>query len=142
MPKQIEPVVPGACSKPLNIHEFEAYARTYLPKNAYDYYRSGANDMQTLKENEQAFSRLRIMPRMMRDMSNIDLSCSVLGHPVQSPIGVSPTAMHRMAHPEGELATARACAKAQNCMILSSLSSTSIEVCVLVVQQTDAAIHD
>ena len=122
-------VVPGTCSDPLSIDEFEQYAETYLPKNAFDYYASGANDNQSLQENRSAFSRLRIMPRVMRDVSNIDMSTTILGEKIQLPICAAPTAMHKMAHPEGECGTAIACARAMTGMILSSLSSTALEVC-------------
>lgn len=121
-------IAPGACSQPLNVDEFEEYARRYLPKNAYDYYASGANDNQSLRENKGAFKRLRIMPRVMRDVSTIDMSCTVLGKRIEFPICAAPTAMHKMAHKDGEEGTARACAQAKTCMILSSLSSTALEV--------------
>jgi len=94
-------------SKMLCIDDFEKHALEVLSKPARDYYKSGANDEQTLRENRNAFSRLRIRPRFLRDVSNRDLSTTILGHSVSLPICASPTAMQRMAHPLGETATAK-----------------------------------
>jgi len=73
----------------------------------YDYYRSGATDEQTLMDNVEAFRRIRIRPRVLTGISKADTSTTILGNPVSSPILVAPTAMQRMAHHEGEKATAR-----------------------------------
>ncbi|XP_072165889.1 2-Hydroxyacid oxidase 1-like [Diadema setosum] len=109
------------------LQDLEDYAGKHLAKNAYDYYRSGANDEQTLHDNRAAFQRLRIRPRILRDVSVRDLSTTVLGQPLPFPIAIAPTAMQRMAHPEGELATARAATAAGTGMILSSWATSSIE---------------
>lgn len=92
----------GAGPAPLNVAEYERYAKEVLPKNAHDYYASGSNDMITLRENRDAFSRLRIIPRILVDVSNIDCGTTVLGEKVSSPICIAPTAMQQMAHPDGE----------------------------------------
>ncbi|KJE92024.1 peroxisomal glycolate oxidase [Capsaspora owczarzaki ATCC 30864] len=111
------------------IDELEQHARTHLPKNAFDYYSSGANDQRTLAENRAAFYRLRFLPRILRDVSQVDLGVSLLNgtQTLASPICIAPTAMQRMAHPDGEIATARAAAASESLMILSSWSTTSIE---------------
>eukprot|EP01137_Pigoraptor_chileana_P032078 Opistho-2@20888 len=109
------------------IADMEAHARAHLPKSVYDYYASGANDGQTLRENSNAFQRLRFRPRMLRDVSSLDLSTTILGEKISMPICASPTAMQRMAHPDGESATGRASAHLNTCMILSSIATTSIE---------------
>jgi len=80
-----------------------------------------------LRENRAAFSRIRLRPRILVDVSNIDLATSVLGFQIDMPIMVAPTALHKLAHPEGELATARAAAAANTLMVLSSSSSCSME---------------
>lgn len=67
--------------------------------------------MITLRENREAFARLRIMPRILVDVRKISTETTVLGDAVASPICVAPTAMQQMAHPDGERATARAAAK-------------------------------
>jgi isopentenyl diphosphate isomerase/L-lactate dehydrogenase-like FMN-dependent dehydrogenase len=96
---------------PLNLAEYEKFARNTLPRNANDYYASGSNDMITLRENRYAYSRLRILPRVLIDVSKIDTKLTILGDPVDSPVLVAPTAMQQMAQPEGEIATAKACAR-------------------------------
>jgi len=124
-----EPVKTPAASgwEPVNLREYEAYAKEYLPKNAFDYYASGANDMVTLRENRAAYMRLRLRPRVLRDVSQVDISTTVLGDKVASPICVAPTAMQRMAHDQGECANARACAREGTLMTLSSWSTTALE---------------
>ncbi|GJJ76216.1 (S)-2-hydroxy-acid oxidase [Entomortierella parvispora] len=112
---------------PISIADLEHNAYSTLALNALDYYRSGANDMQTLKDNQEAFSRLRLRPRILRDVSKVSTETTLLGHTVSSPICIAPTAMQRLANDEGEKATARAAAKAKKCMILSSWSTTSAE---------------
>lgn len=85
--------------------------------------------MHTLGENTRAFQRLKIMPRVLKDVETIDTKVQLFGKTILSPICIAPTAMHKMAHPSGELGTAKAAFEENTCMILSSLSSTSIEVC-------------
>ena len=133
MSKPIGPVeeqyktVSGSGPTPINIAEYERYAKDNLPRNAHDYYASGANDMITLRENRDAFSRLRIVPKILVDVTKIDTSTTILGERVASPICIAPTAMQKMAHIDGELATARAAAKSDTLMTLSSWSTTSLE---------------
>ncbi|KAF9142148.1 Hydroxyacid oxidase 1, partial [Linnemannia schmuckeri] len=112
---------------PISIADLEHNAHTTMALNALDYYRSGANDMQTLKDNQDAYNRLRLRPRILRDVSKVDTTTTLLGHTVASPICIAPTAMQRLANDAGEKATARAAAKAKKCMILSSWSTTSAE---------------
>ncbi|KAK2384003.1 Lactoylglutathione lyase, variant 2 [Trifolium repens] len=110
-----------------NVSEYEAIAKQKLPKMVYDYYASGAEDQWTLKENRNAFSRILFRPRILRDVSKIDLTTNVLGFNISMPIMIAPTAMQKMAHPEGEYATARAASKAGTIMTLSSWGTSSVE---------------
>ncbi|KAG6545200.1 hypothetical protein Mapa_013312 [Marchantia paleacea] len=110
-----------------NVSEYEEVAKQKLPKMVYDYYASGAEDQWTLKENRHAFERIRFRPRILIDVTNVDTSTTILGHRVSMPIMVAPTAMQRMAHPEGELATARAVASHDTIMTLSSWATSSVE---------------
>jgi (S)-2-hydroxy-acid oxidase len=64
------------------------------------------------------------MPRMMIDVSRLNLATTVLGHDISMPIGISPTAMQRMAHPDGECASARAAEKAGTVFMLSTISTS------------------
>jgi 4-hydroxymandelate oxidase len=111
----------------IEIMDFEAPARANLSKMAYDYYASGANDQITLRENIDAFARWQLHPRMMVDVSHIDLSLTLFGQAHSLPLVIAPTAFQRMAHPDGEIATARAAAAQGVGMGLSTIASTSLE---------------
>ncbi|XP_063040752.1 hydroxyacid oxidase 1 [Engraulis encrasicolus] len=113
--------------KPVCVADFELHARRTLPKAVFDYYVSGADEQETLSDNVAAFSRWRFFPRVLRDVSAVDLSTEVLGQTVSMPICVAATAMQRMAHPEGETATVRACHSAGVGMMLSSWATSTIE---------------
>ncbi|XP_028232601.1 (S)-2-hydroxy-acid oxidase GLO1-like isoform X1 [Glycine soja] len=110
-----------------NVTEYEAIAKEKLPKMVYDFYASGAEDQWTLKENRNAFSRILFQPRILIDVSKIDLTTTVMGFKISMPIMIAPTAMQKMAHPEGELATARAASAAGTIMTLSSTATSSVE---------------
>lgn len=111
----------------MNVDEYEVLAKRRMPKMVFDYFANGSEDQVSLRENRTAFSRIRLRPRILVDVSNIDLATSVLGFQIDMPIMVAPTALHKLAHPDGELATARAAAAANTLMILSSSSSCSME---------------
>lgn len=116
------------CSEALVcLRDFEKYAQKHLNANARDYYFSGANDEVTLKENVEAFRRLKLRPRCLRDVSKRDLSVTILGNKITFPVGISPSAMQRMAHPNGEVATAKAAAFVGTVMTLSTIATSSIE---------------
>ncbi|CAL9055560.1 glycolate oxidase 1-like [Musa acuminata AAA Group] len=110
-----------------NVCEYEEIAKQKLPKMIYDYYASGAEDQWTLKENRNAFSRILFRPRILIDVSNIDMTTTVLRFNISMPIMIAPTAMQKMAHPEGEYATARAASAANTIMTLSSWATSSVE---------------
>lgn len=114
-------------AEPVNVNEFSALARNVLPKMIYDFYAGGAEDEWTLRENVAAFQRIRLRPRVLVDVSNVDLSTTILGFKISAPIMIAPTAMHKLAHPEGELATARAAAAAGTIMVLSFSSTSTVE---------------
>ncbi len=112
---------------PINLLEYEQRAEQRLERSAFGYYVSGAHDELTLRDNRSAFGRWRIAYRVLVDVSTRVMSTTVLGSPVSMPVLVAPTAFQRMAHPEGELATARAAGSAGTIMMLSSLSTTAVE---------------
>ncbi|KAL3511593.1 hypothetical protein ACH5RR_024310 [Cinchona calisaya] len=114
-------------TEPVNATEFQELARQALPKMYYDYYAGGAEDQYTLKENVEAFRRITIRPRILVDVSKVDLSTSILGYKTSAPIMIAPTGMHKLAHPEGEVATARAAAACNTIMALSFSSSCTLE---------------
>ncbi|MEA2562288.1 MAG: 4-hydroxymandelate oxidase [Acidobacteriota bacterium] len=115
---------------PVNITDFEALAREVLSREAYDYYAGGSQDEVTLRENRAAYDRVSLAYRVLVDVSRRDMTTTVLGQQVAMPILVAPTAFHRLATPEGELATARAAGAAGTIMILSTLSTSPIEAVV------------
>ena len=114
-------------SSPLNIQEMEGLAREKLPPEIFDYYAGGAWDLQTLHENLNAYRRLRIHYRVLRDVSHRSTACEIFGLTLPMPILAAPTAFHRLAHPDGELATARGVGAAKTLMVLSSLSTCLLE---------------
>jgi isopentenyl diphosphate isomerase/L-lactate dehydrogenase-like FMN-dependent dehydrogenase len=111
----------------LNLLELERGAAAVLDGAAYDYYRSGAGDELTLARNRSAFAEIALLPRVLVDVSAVDLATEALGSPMAHPIALAPTAFHRMAHPDGEVETARGAAAADAVMCLSSLSNMPLE---------------
>ena len=111
----------------VTVEDFQERARELLPRSVYDYYAGGAGDEWTLRENRAAFERFALIPRVLVDVSTVDVSTTVLGREISLPVLAAPTALHRMAHPDGELATARACREAGTVMTVSTLASSTIE---------------
>ncbi|XP_077527666.1 2-Hydroxyacid oxidase 1-like [Haemaphysalis longicornis] len=109
------------------LEDIERMAVAKLDPGPRAYYTMGADQEQTLAENKLAFKRLRLLPRLLRGVAKRNLETSVLGQKISMPIGISPTALHRMAHPDGELATAKAAGAAGTVMVLSLSSTTSME---------------
>lgn len=106
-------------------YEEEAFKR--LPKEALDYYRSGADEQTTLQDNRLAFKRWKLLPRFLRDVSNVDMSVEVFGEKIACPIGASPTAMHRLAHADAEIGSVKGVGAIKSILTLSTLSTTKIE---------------
>ncbi|KAF6233357.1 hypothetical protein HO173_008289 [Letharia columbiana] len=111
----------------LTIAELEKHAELRMNKQTRDYYNEGADSGSTLRENTTAYGKYRIRPRVLRDISLIDSSVSIWGACNSVPIGVAPTAMQCLAHPDGEIATAKACKEAGIAMGLSSFATSTIE---------------
>ena len=111
----------------LNIFDYEELARRKLSKPFFEYIAGGADDETTLRRNREAFERIELSPRALVDVSHVDLTTSVLGQAVEMPVLLAPVAVQRLAHPEGELATAGAAAQAGTIMTLSTMASASIE---------------
>ena len=109
----------------INVDDFEAAARERLDPGAYGYIAGGAGDEHTMRRNRAAFERWELRPRVLVDVSVVSTNTTVLGTEVALPVLVAPTAFQRLAHPEGEAATARAAAAAGTVMTLSTLSSVT-----------------
>jgi len=120
---------------PLNLHEFEAAAQARLPRMVYDYFAGGANDELLLRTTRTAWDATQLRYRVMRDVSDRSLACSVLGQPLEWPVMVAPMALQQMAHADGELATARAANRTATAMVLSTLSNTAVESVRAALQQ-------
>jgi isopentenyl diphosphate isomerase/L-lactate dehydrogenase-like FMN-dependent dehydrogenase len=95
-----------------------------LPPGTYGYYAGGAGDERTLEANVAAYGRHHLRPRVLVDVSATSAATTVLGTPVSMPLLVAPTALQRMAHPDGEPGTARAAAAAGTIFTLSTLASS------------------
>jgi isopentenyl diphosphate isomerase/L-lactate dehydrogenase-like FMN-dependent dehydrogenase len=113
--------------QPINLFEFEEIARERLPKEEYDYIAGGATDEISVDRNRRAFASWAFRPRVLRDVSKLDLSTSVLGTEVSLPVLIAPCGGHKRAHPEGELATYRAAAACGTILAVSANSNTSFE---------------
>jgi 4-hydroxymandelate oxidase len=111
----------------LSPRELEVQARERLDRAVYDYFAGGADDEITLRENETAFGALRLVPRVLRGSGDRELGVTLLGSRASMPVLVAPTAFHRLAHPDGELATARAVAAAGTIMVVSMAATVEVE---------------
>ncbi|HEX2088237.1 MAG TPA: alpha-hydroxy acid oxidase [Solirubrobacteraceae bacterium] len=114
----------------VNVADFERRAAELLDPGVHGYYAGGAGDERTLRDNVAAFGRYRLRPRVLVDVSGVSAATTVAGSEVSMPLLVAPTALHRLAHPDGEPATARAAAAAGTIFTLSTLAtSRPREVC-------------
>src|SRR2546426_9013795 len=113
--------------KPVNLLEYEELARRKLPREIFAFIAGGAEDELTLGRNREAFERISLLPRVLVDVSSVDLSTHVLGQRIALPVLLAPVALQRVAHPNGELATARAAAAAGTIMVLSTMASASLD---------------
>jgi isopentenyl diphosphate isomerase/L-lactate dehydrogenase-like FMN-dependent dehydrogenase len=115
--------------QPINLFDYEALAAqrmAHIPW-AWDYYQGGSEYEVSLRANRTAFEQLRLLPRVLVNVSTCDLRTSVLGIPISMPILVAPTAGHGLAHSDAECATARAVQQAGTLMIASAQSTRSLE---------------
>lgn len=113
--------------EPINVYDYEALAKASMDPIGWDYYDGGSDDEVTLRENRAAFDRIRLRPRVLVDVSTVELATTVLGTPVVMPILVAPAAFHGLAHPEGERAMARGVGKAGSLLVVSTNANHSVE---------------
>ena len=112
-------------TEPLNVWDFERLAAERLDEGARGYYAGGAGDELTLQDNVEAFRRRRLRPRMLVDVEACTTATTVLGQDVSMPLLVAPVAFQRVAHPDGEVAMARAAKAAGTIMCLSTLATAT-----------------
>ncbi|KAJ0070095.1 hypothetical protein NL108_002412 [Boleophthalmus pectinirostris] len=103
--------------------DFEEYAKEHLSKATWDYYAAGADECCTRDDNLLAYKRIRLRPRILRDVSVCDTRTTVQGTEISFPVGIAPTAFHCLAWHEGEVATARATEALNTC----TYSTCSVE---------------
>jgi 4-hydroxymandelate oxidase len=115
----------------INVADYLEAASAKIDPTIWCYFEGGAGDEVTLRANVASYSRWRFRPRMLVDVAEVSTATTLLGTPVSSPLGVAPFAMQRLIDPEGEVATARAAAKAGALMCVSTLTtSTHAEIAV------------
>jgi 4-hydroxymandelate oxidase len=114
-------------SRLINVHDFEAAATAQLPEAAREYLNSGSADEQTLRRNRRAFDELRLLPRVLRDVSRLDTAQTLFDMPLAAPLMIAPTGYHRLFHRQGEVETAHGAAAAGAPFVVSTMSTTSVE---------------
>jgi 4-hydroxymandelate oxidase len=112
---------------PLTVEEYEALARQRLPADLWQYVAGGSGAERTLAANRDAYARLALRPRFLVDVSRCEQGTTLLGSRLAAPIGVAPMAYHRLVHPEGEVATARAAGEAGQLFVVSMFASRTLE---------------
>jgi 4-hydroxymandelate oxidase len=122
-----DPGLSGGRVAPVTVEDYRTLARELLKPEVFDYIDGGAGDENTCRVNREDLDRLSLLPLCLRDVSTPKLAMSVLGRSVRVPIGFSPTAFHRLVHPDGEVATARAARTLEIPMIVSAMCSVSLE---------------
>jgi (S)-mandelate dehydrogenase len=111
----------------INVADFRRLAKQRLPRMIFDYLEGGAEDETGLARNTEAFDRLRLMPFKLRDISHRTLSCELFGRAISAPLVVAPTGLNGAFWPNGDMALAKAAAKANIPFALSTASNATIE---------------
>ena len=110
---------------PVSLRDLEALVAQRLEAGPLGYFAGGAGDERTLADNEAAFARHQLLPRVLVDVSAVSTATTVLGTEVSMPVLVAPVALQRMAHPDGEPGMARAAAGAGTLMCVSTLATAT-----------------
>jgi isopentenyl diphosphate isomerase/L-lactate dehydrogenase-like FMN-dependent dehydrogenase len=111
----------------LNVFDFEPVARKLVPPAHFGYLQTGVDDEATLRANRQGFDRYALRVRRLIDVSKVDMSVSLFGTAWDSPIVLAPVSSHKAFHAEGEPAVARAARAKKHLMVLSTVTTTSVE---------------
>jgi len=122
-----QPVADAPAAEPVNVADFRQQAQARLPRPTFEYISTGSGDEYTLRDNTEAFQRLRVLPPLLKGVQQADPSTTVLKHKITLPVLLAPVAAQRMYHPQGVLAAARAAAKAGTVMGISSSAGNSVE---------------
>ena len=122
----------------INAHDFEVAARNTSTAKTWAFYSSASNDLVTRDANASLFSRIWFRPRTMRKVRQISTETNLLGQPANFPLFVSPAAMARLIHPDGELAIGRAC-KTRG--VIQSISNNASYAATDIVSQSEVSDH-
>ena len=112
---------------PINLYDYETRAKQVLPHNKWDFIDAGAMDEFTTRRNRSAFDQLTLRPRFMRSVEERKIATTMLGQNLSMPVFVCPAGSHGIAHPDAEVATARAAGRSNTLMMLSTSSNCSME---------------
>ncbi|XP_048207838.1 2-Hydroxyacid oxidase 2-like isoform X2 [Perognathus longimembris pacificus] len=107
--------------------DFQAQARERLPKASWDFIEGASDEGITMRDNMAAFKKIRLRPRYLKDVSQVDTGTTIQGEAISAPICIAPTAFHCIAWPDGEMSTARAAQAAGVCYITSTYASCTLE---------------
>ena len=110
-----------------SLSDFEAAAKLKIPHASWEFYNGSVADEITMRWNLEAYQRIRLKPRVLVDVSKLDTRVTLFGREHAFPIILAPTAYHKLACPEGELATVRAANATDTQMVLSTMSTTAVE---------------
>tara|TARA_Y100000590_G_scaffold85008_1_gene95008 strand:- start:5495 stop:6649 length:1155 start_codon:yes stop_codon:yes gene_type:complete len=110
-----------------NVEDFRKLAKKKLPSPIFHYIDGGSDDEVTLKRNTDSFNKCDLVPSVLTDVSNVDLSTTIFNQKIDFPLFLSPTSMHRLYHHEGEKASAMAAEKLGTIFSMSTMATTSIE---------------
>jgi len=111
----------------VNLFDYECLARTSLASAVWDYFDGGSEDEVTLRDNRSAFERIKLLPRVLRDVDTVNMETTVQGTAISLPVLIAPMAFHCLAHPEGECATAHAAGNSGTVMVLSTFATRDME---------------
>jgi 4-hydroxymandelate oxidase len=126
-PREAEPGQALPLDRIASLTEFEVLACARLTRMVYDHVAGGVGNEVTLRANGEAWDRLPLRPRLLVDVSQIDIRVRLLGQELDHPILLAPTAYHCLYHPEGELETVRGAAASRSTLVASSYATQSIE---------------
>ncbi|KAL2814874.1 FMN-dependent dehydrogenase-domain-containing protein [Aspergillus cavernicola] len=123
-----------------NLEDFEHVAKLVLSPRSWAYYSSGAEDLRSFKNNRNDWAKITLRPRVLRNVARVSLRSRIMGHESSLPVFISPTALARLGHPDGELCLARGAARHNVVYAVSTYSSTSHEQ-VAACCEAESALH-
>ena len=113
--------------KCISVNDYQVAAKQLLSKPVYEYIASGTEDEQTLNENQMAFKRFFLRPRMLKNVKDVSTSISLFGQKLSMPVLITPAGVHKVAYQDGEISTTRAAKKIGTIMSLSQHATCTIE---------------